>query len=257
MRILSSAEELRDLVPDGAVVAVGGAGLSRKPMSLLRALVAAGTRDLGVVSFLGSVDVELLLAAGAAKSVHTAGVALDGFGLAPAFRAARQQQSVEVVEWSEGSLCAAVEAAARGLPSFPCGTSTASDIVEHNPWLGVFPDPHSGADTVFARALRPDVAVLHATAADEHGNVYVEGDLGIDGLIARAAGTTVVSVDEILTEADAARASLSRIWVDAVLEAPGGSWPTECYPAALVDLGAVAGWARSDGSQADLLEPAR
>lgn len=256
-QVLSSATALPDLVPDGAVVAVGGAGLSRKPMDLLRALVSAGTQNLSVVSFLGSVDVELLLAAGAVRRLHTAGVALDGFGLAPAYRSARQQRSVEVVEWSEGSLCAAVEAAARGVPSFPCATATNSDIVAPNPWLGVFPDPHTGTDVVFARALRPDVALLHAAAADEYGNVYVEGDFGIDGLLARAASVTVVSVEEILVDADPARAAMSRIWVDAIIEIPGGSWPTESYPSALVDLGSVARWAESDGTQASLLEPAR
>ncbi len=255
MQVLPSPDALPDLVPDGSVVAIGGTGLSRKPMDLLRALVSAGTQNLSVVSFLGSVDVELLLAAGAVKRVHTAGVGLDGFGLAPAYRSARQQRSVEVVEWSEGSLCAAVEAAARRLPSLPCATAIKSDIVATNSWLGVFPDPHTGADVVFARALRPDVALLHAAAADEYGNVYVEGDVGIDGLLARAADVTVVSVEEILVDADPADAAISRIWVDAIVEAPGGSWPTESYPSALVDLASLARWAGSDGKQANLLEP--
>ena len=48
-----------DWVPDGATVVVGGAGLNRKPMSLVRALVAAGRRDLTLVSILGGIEVEL------------------------------------------------------------------------------------------------------------------------------------------------------------------------------------------------------
>jgi glutaconate CoA-transferase subunit A len=255
-QVLDSAAAIRALVSDGSVIAVGGTGLSRKPMGVLRELVSAGAQSLEVVSFLGSVDVELLLAAGAVERVHTAGVSLEGFGLAPAYRAARQQRSVEVVEWSEGSLCAALEAAARRVPSFPCGTSAASDIVASNPWLGAFPDPHTGTEVVFARSMQPDVALLHAATADTHGNIYIEGDMGIDGMLARAASVTVVSVDEIVTDADPARAALSRIWVDAVVELPGGSWPTESYPAALVDLGPVGRWAGSDGSQVALLERA-
>lgn len=256
-RVLTSTAALRGLVPDGAVVAVGGTGLTRKPMELLRILLAGGVKDLSMVSFLGSVDVELLLAAGAVGRLHTAGVSLDGFGLAPAYRAARQHGSIEVVEWSEGSLAAALEAAARGLPSLPCGTAPGSDVVRHNPWLGAHPDPPTGVDVVFARALRPDVALLHAGAADERGNIYLEGDFGIDGLLARAAQVTVVSVEEVIAEADPARAALSRVWVDAVVALPGGAWPTECFPATLVDLAVLGGWAGSGGTQAHLLERTR
>ena len=249
-----SVGAVRDFVHDGAVVAIGGAGLTRKPMALLRAVVAAGARDLTVVSFLGSVDVEYLLASRAVTRLHSAGVSLDGFGLAPAYRAARQQRTIEFVEWSEGSLVAAVEAAARRLPSMACSIAAQSDVVAHNPWLGVYPDPPTGLPTVFAKALEIDVALLHAPATDERGNVHVEGDLGLDGLLARAARSTVVSFDG-QAAFDPGSAAISRLWVDAVVPAPAGSWPTECHPAALVDLGAIAAWAGSDGSAAALLEP--
>ena len=253
--LLPSLDAVRDFVPDGATIGIGGAGLARKPMALLRALVAAGARDLTVVSFLGSVDVELLIASGAAAGLHSAGVSLDGFGLAPAYRAARQDRALEFVEWSEGSLAAGIEAAARGVPSLPCTTAVGSDVVVHNPWLGVYPDPPTGVDTVFARALHIDVALLHCAAADVGGNVYVDGDLGIDGLLARAAGAVVVSVDEGGADADPSDAAISRIWVDAIAHVPRGSWPTECHPAALIDLAAVAGWAGSGGDAPELLEP--
>ncbi len=111
------AVDARARVPDGALVALGGIGTSRKPMALIRALVEAGVRDLRVVSALGSVDVDYLIAAGCVAEVHTAGVAIDGVGMAPRYRSARQSGTVRVVEWSEGSLHAALDAAARGLPS--------------------------------------------------------------------------------------------------------------------------------------------
>ena len=183
---LTSVDALREYVADGDTIGVGGAGLVRKPMALLRALVAAGIRDLRVVSFLGSVDVEYLIAAGVVNQLHSAGVSLDGFGLAPAFRAARQGGTIEFVEWSEGSLTAAVEASARGLPSLACSTAPASDVVVHNAWLGTYPDPPTEVPTVFATALDIDVALIHAAGSDADSNIYVEGDLALDGLLARA-----------------------------------------------------------------------
>lgn len=241
-------------VPSGSTVAVGGSGLFRKPMALLHALVDAGVHDLVVVSFLGSVDVELLLAAGAVAELHTAGVSLEAAGLAPAYRTARQDGTPRVVEWSEGSLHAALEATTRGLPSLACGTSPRSDVVTRNPHLAVAADPFTGDPVVVARALPVDVALLHVPAADAAGNLFVDGDPGIDGTLARAAGTVIASVDE-RRHAPASRAVVSRLWVDAVVDAPGGAWPTGCHPTAAADPRAVQAWARADDRTPDLLRP--
>jgi len=252
MTVLADASVLTD-IPSGSTIAVGGSGLSRKPMGLLRALLGGGARDLEVISFLGSVDVEFLLAANAIATLHTAAVGLEGFGLAPGYRRARQEGTVRTIEWSEGSLCAAIEAAARGLPSLPCGTSPESQVVTVNPFLGAFPDPMTGAITVFARALRPEVALLHVPRADEHGNLFIDGDAGIDGLLARAAGRTIASASQI-TDEPAAGAAVSRIWVDAVVVDERGQWPTACHPLEQMDMAAVGAWAGSDGSDTSILE---
>ena len=245
-------DDVAALVPSGATVAIGGAGLFRKPMAMLHALLDAGVRDLTVVSFLGSVDVELLLAAGAVAELHTAGVSLEAAGLAPAYRAARQQGTPRVVEWSEGSLHAALEATSRGLPSLACGTAPTSDVVARNPHLVAAPDPFTEQPVVVARALPVDVALLHVPAVDDAGNLFVDGDPGIDGTLARAAGTVVASYDDRRT-APASQALVSRIWVDAVVHAPRGAWPTGCHPTSAADPGVVRRWARADERTPDLL----
>ena len=250
--IVEEAGAVLDELKDGSVVALGGAGLSRKPMGLLRHLVDRGIRDLTVVSFLGSVDVELLLAADAVAELHTAGVSLDGFGLAPAYRRSRQEGSVRVIEWSEGSLVASLEAASRRVPSMPTITSPESDLVSLNPWLTVQADPFTGVDVTYAKAIRPDVALLHVPEADESGNLYVAGDLGIDGLLARAAERTMVSSSRIVAE-EPNQAAVSRIWVDAIVPDPDGAWPTACYPETLLDLDTISGWAASDGGDPEML----
>lgn len=248
----AEAAELRSLVPDGSSVAIGGIGLSRKPMGLLRALLAARVRDLRVVAFLGSVDVELLLAAGAVAELHTAGVALDGAGLAPRYRQARQEGAPPVVEWSEGSLLAAVEAAARGLPSLPCITSPRSAVVARNPHLCVAADPFTGLEVTVARALPIDVALLHVPAADPEGNLVVAGDPGIDGELARAGGTVVASCSTRRDER-AADAVISRIWVDAVVHLADGAWPTACHPTEAAEPAPVLRWAAERGADPAVL----
>ena len=74
-------EEAVELVPDGATLYLGGAILSRKPIALVRALIEAGRRDLDVVTFTGSLDVDLLVGAGAVRSVSAAYVGLGAVGM--------------------------------------------------------------------------------------------------------------------------------------------------------------------------------
>jgi glutaconate CoA-transferase, subunit A len=245
---LDAAAVAADL-PDGATVALGGAGLQRKPMALVRALAAAGRRDLTVISFLGSLDVELLLASGCVRELHSAGVSLDGAGLAPRFRHARQQGAVRFVEWSEGTLLCALDAAARGLPSLPTWSGLGSDLPRLNEGMREGSDPFTGDPVMNVRALEPDLALLHAPAVDEHGNAYVPGDMAADGLLARAARRTVVS-HEIVREPDPARVAIGRIWIDVLVEAPHGALPTGCHPVYGADLEAVSRWSR-EGAGAD------
>ena len=182
-----SIEQVVDAVPDGCTVALGGIRLERRPMALVQALVDAGRRDLTVVAFLGSLDVELLLAAGAVAELHAPGVGLDAAGLAPCYRAARQDGSVRFVEWSEGLLLTSLEAAARGVPSAPAWMGLGSDLPAVNPWLRPGTDPFEGTPVMHVRALTIDVALLHVPEVDREGNLYVAGDLGADALLARAA----------------------------------------------------------------------
>ena len=241
-----SAAELAATVPDGATVALGGAGLQRKPMALVRALAEAGRQRLRVVSFLGSLDVELLLAAGCVGELHAAGVGLDGAGLAPRYRAARQTGSPRFVEWSEGLLLWALQAASFGVPSLPAWMGVGSDLPEINPWLRPASDPFTGEQVMQVKALPIDVALLHVATVDERGNAHVAGDLAADALIARAAQRTFVSCEEI-TAAPAEQAALGRTWIDAVVEAPGGAWPCGCHPAYGADLAVTSRWAREGG----------
>lgn len=250
-----SPDELPERIADGALIAIGGAGLQRKPMAVLRALVAAGRRELRVISFLGSLDVELLLAAGAVAELHSAGVSLDAAGLAPHYRAARERGAVRFVEWSEGTLLCALEAAARGVPSLPTWLGLASDLPALNPWLREGNDVFTGEPVMHVRALRPDVALVHVASVDDAGYAYVDGDLAYDGVMARSAGETIVSHDE-RCDGEPRLAALSRLWIDATVHAPHGAWPTGCHPLRGADFDRVAGWAQA-GLEAmpSMLEP--
>ena len=158
------------LVGDGDTVYTGGAVLRRKPMALLRALVAAGRRDLDVVTFAGSLDVDLLVGAGVARSVSTGYVGLGHHGFAPRFTAAVLAGDVDDREHTEWTLLGQLRAAAMGIPFLPTRAGAGSAIVAD---LGLqqVVDPYGGGTYHALPPLRPDVTLLHAWRASPAGDV--------------------------------------------------------------------------------------
>jgi glutaconate CoA-transferase subunit A len=223
-------EVLADAVVDGSLVVTGGGELQRKPMAAVCELALLGRRELRIATMLGSADIEVLLGSGSVSEAHSAGVALEG--LAPRWREARQTGSPRVIEWGEGSFVAALQAAALGADSLLWPSGLGTDLPSVNPWLKETTDPHTSAPVLAVRALVPDVALIHVPAVDRHGNAYCDTDLFADALLVRAARRVVVTYERTI-DADPARCAISRLWIDDLIEAPGGAAPTACaadYP---------------------------
>lgn len=235
---LTSAAAAAAAVGDGDLVFLGGAGLSRKPVALVRALVAAGRRGLRLVTFIGGPDVELLLRAGAVAEIHAAAVGLDHLGMAPAYRAAREGGTVRCFDYSEGMLLAGLEAGARRLPMMPVRAGIGTSLLEFNPHLRAFEAPFSSEPLVAVQAFRPRVALLHAPEAAADGRVRMPGDRLLDPVGAQASDACFVSCDAVV-DLGPGGGDIHRAWVTGVVAAAGGAAPTACYPAYGLDAAAV------------------
>lgn len=239
-----SLDDAMDMVEDGARLAVGGVLLRRKPIAFLSALAAAGRRDLRVYSFLASLDVDLLVARGAVAEVHAGYVGFEQLGFAPAFGRAVAAGEVRAFEYSELLFVSGLRASVAGVPFLPTRGARGSDLVEE---LGVqeVTCPYSGERLLAAPAIRPDVCVIHAEAADTQGNVMAPSAhdflFDADGTLARASETVVVSAERIVETRELRRggALLFSFEVDAVVELPQGAWPTALPGRYGADLEAV------------------
>jgi glutaconate CoA-transferase, subunit A len=230
-------DDLVAAVPDGASVAIGGVGLSRKPMRAVQEIGWAGRRDLDLITFVGALDVELLLAAGALRSVASSSVSLSLHGRAPRFSDAVAEEDVEDREMSEWMLVGGLRAAAMGIPFMPTRAAIGSDLVTARGLRRVV-DPYSSDSFLAVPALRPDVGIIQGWRADVSGNVQVPWPpdhlWDVDVVLARAARTTIVCAEEVVpTDTIARDGHLTRLFsfeVDLVVPAPGGSWPTAFSP---------------------------
>ncbi len=234
---LRSIEEAAELVEDGSTLAIGGLSMNATPMAFVRELVRRQVRDLTLVAIVNGMAVDWLVAGGCVSRIVAGLVSFEGFGLAPHVRAAVQRGDVVFEEYSELLLIARLQAAAHRLPFVVTKAGLGTDV------LGLHPDttreetdPATGERYVACTPLPVDVGVVHAHAADRRGNVRVDPKLvWMDSEVVRAARTTVVTVERVVSE-DAFRAAperttYPRFLVDAVAEVPWGAYPTSSYPA--------------------------
>ena len=222
---------------DGMTIGIGGWGSRRKPMSLVREILRSELRDLTIVSY-GGPDVGLLCASGRVKKVIYGFVSLDSIPLEPHFRIARQQASIEAVEFDEGMLQWGLYAAAIRLPFLPTRAGLGSDVLRINPELKLVRSPYQdGEELVAMPAIHLDAALIHMNRADAAGNgQYLGPDLYFDDLFCMAAERRFMSCEKIvpteslLDEGSVHTLRINRMLVDAVIEAPLGAHFTECPP---------------------------
>ncbi|MCL4520666.1 MAG: CoA transferase subunit A [Firmicutes bacterium] len=243
MNKLVLLDDMAGQIPDGATVAIGGSSISRKPMAMVRALARSGVKDLRLIVDVGGPDVDLLIGVGAVREVLYAFVGFEFLGLAPHFRAARQNQSVAFQEWTEYTIMAGLDATIKRIPFIPTHAGLATDVLSVNPAFRVIADPFGGDDVVAIPPLSPDFALIHANYADRAGNGVILGDSHVDVLCAKAAKTTFLSCEQVLSSKDlqnlGAGIQILRIHTAGVIEAPWGAHPTIMAPGYRLDLGAM------------------
>jgi glutaconate CoA-transferase subunit A len=244
-----TAEAATALIRDGDHVAIGGTLYSRTPMALVFALLRQRRRHLTVSRTLACYEIELLLATGALDTIVTSWVGIGlPWGLPPIFRHYAESGQVRYDEWSHLALGLRYKAGAMGVPFLPSLTMLGSDLARTLD-LQTVTCPYTGEQLAAVPALNPDVALIHAHRADMFGNVQVDGYRHMDTDMAKAARTVIVSAEEIVSpEAIAARPDqtmLPHFAVDAVVAAPHGAYPHECYGRYGPDLEHFDAYARS------------
>ena len=210
-------------IEDGMTLAIG----EPAPMALVRQIVRRGVRDLTVIA--SGFALDILIAAGCVRKTlsYYAGGG-PGIPVLPSFRRAAERGEIEVWECEEGILCAGLQAAAQMLPFMPWRGGVGTSLPLVNPDLKLFRDPIRGEELIAVPPIEPDVALLHAAAADAYGNVRHLGGPGwLDLFLHRAADRTIVQVEQVISNEDVR----SNPWAttiaaaDAIVRGPFGAHP--------------------------------
>jgi len=179
-------------IPDGASVALGRPAAE----ALVEELIRQGRSDLRLIGVpAGGRAVELLIAAGCARSLESSGVDLGEDGFAPAFSRAVESGALEVRDSTCPAMLMALQAGASGVSFAPVPGLLGTDLLRRRPDYRVIDDPFRPEQrVVLVPAITPEFALLHGRRADLDGNVVI-GTVYDDRLVAQASRYVVYSVE--------------------------------------------------------------
>jgi 3-oxoacid CoA-transferase subunit A len=211
-KLFNGVEQAIADIENGATIAVGGFFAAGVPRTLLRALIAKGTKNLtlacGSGPLLGAVDeLNALVKNRQIKKV------IDSYGL---FRSATkgkqdpfEQQvrtgEIELEVYPMGTLSEKYRAAGAGIPAFftPAGSGS---LVEETTLTNIETNRKKketrvidGRTCLLEYALRPDFAFVHAWKGDSEGNLhYRKTARNFNHVMAMAAGVTIGEVEHLI-----------------------------------------------------------
>jgi glutaconate CoA-transferase subunit A len=135
---------------------------------------------------------------------------------------------LRIHEHSHAGMAAAYTAGAARLPFGVLRGYEGGGLAQHNPQVRHVECPYTGERLATVPALRPDVTILHAQAADRRGNVLIRGIVGAQKEAALAADRLLVTVERVVDQLDAPMNAivLPHFCVSGIACVPGGAWPS-------------------------------
>ncbi|MBN9152992.1 MAG: CoA transferase subunit A [Microbacterium sp.] len=234
-QVASPAEAVAD-IPDGAILAVGGFGLSGNPMKLIEALHAQGTADLSVVSNNCGVDdwgLGILLADKRIRKMTSSYV-----GENKEFERQFLSGELELELTPQGTLAEKLRAGGAGIAAFYTQTGVGTQVAE-----GGLPRRYDGSggvavaspakdvrtfevagrarEFVLEEAIVADYALVHAAKGDRHGNlVFSKAARNFNPLAAMSGRICIAQVEELVEpgEIDPDAVHLPGVYVHRIVE---------------------------------------
>lgn len=231
MRSLTSlSAAVAEFVRDGDIVALEGTA-QLVPFAATHELIRQNRKDLTVVRVAPDLVLDQLAGMGCARRVIFAWGGRPSSARLHRLRDALDHgwpRRVIAEQLRPTDLASAYEAGATGLPFGVLNGYGGPVAMPRTRLIRPMRCPFTGNEVAVVRAIRPDVAIIHAQEADRDGNVLLWGALGVQKAAVLASRRAIVTVEEIV---DDLRAwpnpyRLPRAIVSAVCLVPGGAQPS-------------------------------
>ena len=228
-KLTSLAEAVAAHVHDGDLVYAAGF-THLIPFAAGHEIIRQGRRRLTLARATPDILYDQMVAAGCADKLIFSYSGNPGVGSLRVLRAEMEAGRLAIEEYSHFAMITRLTAGASGLPFLPMMPTGADDLARANPQYRTITDPYSGQPLTAVPALTPDVTILHAQRADQHGNTQIWGIIGEQREAAFAAKRVIVTTEEIVDEAvirsDPNRTILPALRVSAVCHVPYAAHPS-------------------------------
>lgn len=179
----------------------------------------------------------MMIGAGCVDVIRSSYVGLEIFGMAPMFRKKAESGEIRIIEETETTLVAGLKATLSKLTFLPARCLLGTDLLSLRSDIRTVTCPYTGEQLPALPAIKPDVALIHALAADEQGNAILGGNLALDIDIAHTADVTIISTEAIISHEEIIKkgADVIGLSVDYVVPLKLGAYPTSCFPNYFLD----------------------
>ena len=247
---MSLHDAVAKYVQSGDTICFGGFTTNRKPYAVMGEILRQGQTDFTVWAGPAGGDWDMMIGEGRVKAYINCYTANSGYtNVSRRFRAAIEAGKLTYEAYSQDVLMLQLHAASLGLPFLPvklmCGsglckfwgiseeTRKTLDKVDNLKFAYV-ENPFNPGETVVAVPVpKLDTAVIHVQKASPDGTCIIEGDEFHDVDIAVAAKKVIVTCEELVSDEwirrDPSVTSVFGECVSAVVHAPFGAWPSQCY----------------------------
>jgi 3-oxoadipate CoA-transferase, alpha subunit len=208
--IVADLPELRD----SAIITAGGFGDAGVPELLIDAVAELGLRDLTVIannagSEIGGVG-KLLKTGGVSKVICT----FPRSSGSTIFEELHAAGKIELELVPQGTLAERLRAGGAGIPGFYTATAVGTPLAD-----GKECREFDGRNYLLERAIKPDVALVHAEQADRWGNLcFSKTARNFNPVMAMSAKATLVQVRHFVAQLDPETIVTPGIFVTRVVE---------------------------------------
>jgi len=233
-KLMALDEAISSYVQDGDLIGFGGLSFWRKSMAAVREIIRQQKKNLTVCTFVGGLEVDMLIAEGCVSKVKACFVGMEMFGMAPNYRKAVESGNVAISEETEASIALGLKSSYLKVPFMPLRGIIGTDFPKVRDDIKQFEDPlGSGTQLMALPKIDLDVAILHVPFADEFGNGNIAGAVWMDDEMAKTAKKTIITCERIVETEDIryfpGKAQLPMQTTNAVVKIPFGAHPTSCY----------------------------
>ena len=249
-KVLTLSEAISKYVHSGDSICFGGFTTNRKPYAAAREILRQGLTDFIVYAGPAGGDWDMMIGEGRVKAYINCYTADSGVtNVSRRYRDAYEKGKLIMEDYSQDAVMMMLHAASLGLPFLPVRLMMGSSLVDmwgiskevrktipklpEDKFIYVDNPFNPGEKVVALPVPKLDTAVIHVQKAAPDGTCSIEGDEFHDVDIAVAAKNVIVTCEELVSNEeirlDPTKNNIPPFCVSAVVHAPFGAHPSQCY----------------------------